>query len=214
VLTQLTPALHGLYRAISSTSFPWTYAQWGRLTSHINTLCFPSVVDRLNRLLVDILQNEDADEHTLKFIQTFVSRYVAQGRPLSGYFIVCCVMETEWTVLAQVLAPPSPTNSSTITEAAAANQAWLSLMRNAAHELDISDMEVENTLKTTIKYSTQCFTDLFLQIREMEVEPSLDTYAWETMSESLVSEVTHYLMTEPLRFRCSEISLRLLRRSS
>jgi phosphatidylinositol 4-kinase len=123
-------------------------------------------------------------------------------------------METEWTVLAQVLAPPPPTNSSTITEAAAANQAWLSLMRNAAHELDISDMEVENTLKTTIKYSTQCFTDLFLQIREMEVETSLDTYAWETMSESLVSEVTHYLMTEPLRFCCPEISLRLLRRSS
>jgi phosphatidylinositol 4-kinase len=120
-------------------------------------------------------------------------------------------METEWTVLAQALVPPPPTISSTITEAAAANQAWLSLMRNAAHELDIGDMEVENTLKTTIKYSIQCFTDLLLQIREMEVEPSLDTYAWETMSESLVSEVIHSLIAERLSFRCSEISLCLLR---
>lgn len=170
--------------------------QWDRLISHIEKLCSPTVVDRLNRLVVDVLQNVNADEHTLQFVQTFVSRYVTQGRPLSGYFIVCCVIETEWTVLAQALARPSLTYSGTITEAAAANKAWLSLMRQATQEVDISDQTVENTLKSTIKYSMQCFTDLFLQIEEMDAEPSLDTYAWETMSESLVSRVIHTAMQD------------------
>jgi phosphatidylinositol 4-kinase len=32
----------------------------------------------------------------------------------------------------------------------------------------------------------QCFTDLVVQVEEMESEPSVDTYTWETMSESLV----------------------------
>jgi phosphatidylinositol 4-kinase A len=147
------------------------------------------MVDRLNRLLLEILQNEDADELTLPFIQTFVSRYVSQGRPLSGYFVVCCVIETEWTVLAQVLASTPCANSNTKAEAAAANKAWLSLMRHAARELDITDDTIKRTLKRTIEYALQCFTDLLVQIKEMDVEPSLDTYAWETMSESLVSKV-------------------------
>lgn len=151
------------------------------------------MVDRLNRLLVDILQNEDTDELTLPFIQTFVSRYVNQGRPLSGYFIVCCVIETEWTVLAQVLASSTPTKSNTVAEAAAANKAWLSLMRHAAYEFNINNEKIENTLRNTIQYSMQCFTDLIVQIKEMDTEPSLDTYAWETMSESLVSKGTYNL---------------------
>lgn len=149
------------------------------------------MIDRLNSLLVDILRNEDADEHTLPFIQTFLSRYVSQGRPLSGYFIVCCVIETEWTVLAQVLGSTPPTNSSIVTEAAAANKAWLSLVRYPAHGLDIGDKKIENSLRCTIKYAMQCFTDLLVQIEEMDVEPSLDTYAWETVSESLVSKVPY-----------------------
>jgi len=209
------PALHGLYRAISSTSFTWTFIQWDRLISHIKTLCSHSVVDRLNRLLVDIIQDEDGDEHTLHFIQTFVSRYVTQGRPLSGYFIVCCVIETEWTALAQALVPLPPTPSSAVSEAAAANKAWISLMRHAAHELDIGDEKIENTLKNTIRYSMQCFTDLLVQIEEMDAAPSLDTYAWETMSESLVSKVAYSLACTTLRgFCCTETSLCLLRRSS
>jgi phosphatidylinositol 4-kinase len=154
----------------------------------MNALCSPSVVDRLNRLLVDILQKEDADAETLRFVQTFVSRYGGQSRPLSGYFIVCCVLETEWTVLAQALAPPQTTNTGNVTEAAAANKAWLSLMRRAGIQLDITDEKLQDTLKATVNYAMQCFTDLLVQIEEMESEPSIDTYAWETMSESLVSD--------------------------
>ncbi|KAF8077714.1 hypothetical protein FPV67DRAFT_1462774 [Lyophyllum atratum] len=185
VLTQLTPAIHGLYRAISSISFAWTVEQWERLATHMNELCSPSIVDRLNHLLVEIIQKEDAEADTLRFVQTFVSRYVTQGRPLSGYFIVCCVIETQWTVLAQALAPPQTTASGIVSEAEAANKAWLSLMRKAAVPCDIKDENIRQTLKMTVKYAMQCFTDLLVQIEEMDTEPSLDTYAWETMSESL-----------------------------
>jgi len=180
------PSLHGLYRAISSTSYDWTLSQWQILTSHLRNLSSPNTIDRLNHLVVDILQKEHADANTFRHVQTLVSRYVAQGRPLSGYFVVCCVLETEWTVLAQALAPTMNTRSPVV-EAAAANKAWLSLTRNAARELDVEDEGIKNLLKSTIKDSMQCFTDLLVQIEEMEAEPSIDTYAWETMSESLVS---------------------------
>lgn len=136
--------------------------------------------------MVDILQAEDADAETLRFIQTFVSRYVGQGRPLSGYFIVCCALETEWTVLAQALAPSPTAVTGNVIEAAAANKAWLSLMRRAGLHLDITDERLKETLNNTVKYSMQCFTDLLVQIEDMDAEPSIDTYAWETMSESLV----------------------------
>ncbi len=188
VLTQIMPSLHGFYRAISSTSFSWSLSQWQTLTLYLRKLCSPSIIDRLNHLAVDILQKENADANTFRHVQTLVSRYVAQGRPLSGYFVVCCVLETKWTVLAQALAPPMSTRNPVV-EAAAANKAWLSLTRSAARELEIEDQDIKDLLKLTIKYAMQCFTDLLTQIEEMEVEPVIDTYAWETMSESLVSNL-------------------------
>ncbi|KAG6880260.1 hypothetical protein C0992_001828 [Termitomyces sp. T32_za158] len=185
ILTQSIPAVHGLYRAISSTSFAWTIEQWGQVAARTNELCSPTMVDRLNHLLVEIIQVEGPDGDSLRFVQTFVSRYVTQGRPLSGYFIVCCVIETQWTILAQALVPPPPTTSIAITEAAAANRAWLSLMRTAPIPREIHDQSIVNVLESTVLYAMQCFTDLSDQIDEMETEPSIDTYAWETMSESL-----------------------------
>lgn len=179
------PALHGFYRAISSTSYCWTLSQWKALTMHLKILCSPGIIDRLNRLFLDIVQQEVTDADTLRYVQTLVARYVAQGRPLTGYFMVCCVLETEWTILAQALAPPLATRSPVV-EAAAANKAWLSLTRNSAVELDIEDDRTKNILKDTIRYAMKCFSDLLVQIEEMDSEPSLDTYAWETMSESLV----------------------------
>ena len=179
------PALHGFYRAISSTSYCWTLSQWEALTTHLKILCSPVIIDRLNRLLLDIVQQEIADADTFRYVQTLVARYVAQGRPLSGYFMVCCVLETKWTILAQALAPPLTTRSPVV-EAAAANKAWLSLTRNAALELDIKSDRTKFILKDTIQYAMKCFSDLLVQIEEMDSEPSLDTYAWETISESLV----------------------------
>ncbi|CAA7271519.1 unnamed protein product [Cyclocybe aegerita] len=184
VLTQLMPALHGFYRAISSTSYQWNLSQWETLTLHLKKLCSSHSIERLNHLLVDILQKENADADTLRYVQTFITRYVNQGRPLSGYFMVCCVLETEWTVLAQALAPPISARSPLV-EAAAANKAWLSLTRNAALELDVENEATKVVLKKTINYAMQCFTDLLSQIEEMDCEPPIDTYAWETLSESL-----------------------------
>ncbi|KAG6820652.1 hypothetical protein H0H93_013851 [Arthromyces matolae] len=185
ILTQLIPAIHGLYRAISSTSFAWTVDQWVQIATHTNELCSPTIVDRLNHLLVDIVQKDGPDGDTLRFVQTFVSRYVAEGRPLSGYFIVCCVIETQWTVLAQALVSPQPVTSGASTEAAAANRAWLSLMRTAPSPCQIEEENTLETLKATLLYAMQCFSDLLIQMEEMETEPSVDTYTWETMSESL-----------------------------
>jgi len=61
------------------------------------------------------------------------------------------------------------------------------LTRNAAREFDIENQETKELLKDTIKHAMQCFADLLTQIEGMEAEPTVDTYAWETMSESLVS---------------------------
>jgi phosphatidylinositol 4-kinase len=186
ILTQLTPALHGLYRAIISTSYPWTPEQWEQLSIHLNTLIVPDNLDRLNRLLLDIHQEEGANPEAIHFIQTFLARYISRGRPLSGYFLLCCVIETQWTVLAQALSPTQTISYGNIVEAAAANKAWLALMRKAAQDLHITDEKIRTTLKSTMRYAMQCFTDLHIQIEEMDTEPTIDTYAWETMSESLV----------------------------
>lgn len=70
-------------------------------------------------------------------------------------------------------------------------------MRHAALVLDITDEELKNTLRATIGYAMQVFTDLLVQIEEMDAEPSIDTYTWETMSESLVSASLFPMPTVP-----------------
>jgi hypothetical protein len=66
-------------------------------------------------------------------------------------------------------------------------------MRHAALELEIKDKKIQNALKVAVEYGMKCFGDLFVQIQEMDSEPSLDTYAWETMSESLVCHFAYPL---------------------
>lgn len=88
-------------------------------------------------------------------------------------------------MLAQTLAPPTPVVEGCTKEAAAANKAWISLMSSAAQRLNLKP-NANDCLKRTATYAMQCFTDLMLQIEEMDCEPSMDTYSWETMSESLV----------------------------
>mgnify|MGYP001426013141 CR=1 FL=1 len=186
ILSQVYPAVHGLYRAISSTSFNWTVEHWNTVAQQLQKLCSPSLIERLNRLLIDILQKEDPDEQQWAFAQTFLGRYVAQGRPLNGYFMICCILEMEWTILAQTMITPV-TGRTTVTEAAASNKAWSALSKTAALILDIDDEDIKKNIKQTIAYAMGCFTDLLTQMEEMETEPSADTYAWETLSESLAS---------------------------
>jgi phosphatidylinositol 4-kinase A len=92
-------------------------------------------------------------------------------------------------MLAQALYPsqaPIYPNSGEEFEAAAANKAWSALTRDVASEIGASEPYLKNALKKSLELSTQAFTDLLVQIEEMDSEPSLDAYAWETMSESLV----------------------------
>jgi phosphatidylinositol 4-kinase len=96
VLTHFTPSIHGLYRAITSTLYPWTASQWRLLSESLQSLVATPVLERINHLLLDAT--------SIAYCHTFISRYMAFGRPLSGYFTICCVMEMEWTVLAQALA--------------------------------------------------------------------------------------------------------------
>lgn len=92
-------------------------------------------------------------------------------------------------MLAQALYPSQALvypNSGEEVEAAAANKAWSALTRDVASETGASEPCLKSALKKSLELSTQTFTDLLVQIEEMDSEPSLDAYAWETMSESLV----------------------------
>jgi phosphatidylinositol 4-kinase len=190
VLTQFAPAFHGLYRALISTSFPWEPAEWIQLAECLNPLFASDTIERLNRLLVDILQRDGVDAEKLQLIQNLLSRYVSHGRPLTGYFIVCCVTEIQWTVLAQsIIKPEVPSREKylELDEAEAANRAWLSLLRGA---MPTNESEVnpafQGALANGVRMGMMSFTELLSQIEDMDSEPAADTYAWETMSESLV----------------------------
>lgn len=100
--------------------------------------------------------------------------------------MICCILEMQWTVLAQTMTAPV-TGPLNICEAAAANKAWSTLSRTSALELGIEDEAIKKNILATIQYALQCFGDLASQIEEMDSDPNIDTYAWETMSESLVS---------------------------
>jgi phosphatidylinositol 4-kinase len=192
ILTHHALSFHGLYRAIISTEFPWDYNDWASVSEHLNVLFEPDVIERLNRSLFNVVQAEDGDLDIKDYIQALLSRYVMSGRPLNGYFLVCCVVEAQWTMLAQALYPshaPVYPKSGEEAEAAAANKAWSALTRDVTSETGPSDPNLKSALKRSLELSTQTFTDLLVQIEEMDSEPSLDTYAWETMSESLVSSL-------------------------
>jgi phosphatidylinositol 4-kinase len=149
----------------------------------------------LNRLLVDLQQEED-DSERVQFIHTLLSRYVLHGRPLTGYFIVCCVTEVQWTVLTQCVFPPEQTSAalfSDVDEAEAANLAWQALLRSPIPEDVLQyDDELTEALQNGLRLAMLNFTELLVQIEDMDTDPAADTYAWETMSESLVSAYSCY----------------------
>lgn len=186
VVREAYPAFHGLYRALISTSFAWTIAEWLNLSDILSELLEANTVDRLNDLLSQVLELSDSTAHVS---QTLLERYVTKDRPLSGYFAVCCVMEIQWTVLAQTLvSTDEDTPKSVISEeeAAAANAAWNVLVSKRVVSESYSHKVLEG-LKGILNRAMECFTDLLAQMGEMDDDPSIDTYAWETMAECLVS---------------------------
>jgi len=119
--------------------------------------------------------------------QAILSRYVAANRPLTGYFVLCCIMEIEWTVLAQSLQAVQECIVHTEEEAAAANAAWSALASKKVASPPQVKRDIDEGLRQSINVAMQCFTDLLTQMESMETEPSSDTYTWETMAESIVS---------------------------
>ncbi|KAI0086351.1 atypical/PIKK/PI4K protein kinase [Irpex rosettiformis] len=188
ILSQFAPCFHGFYRAIISISFPWSIQEWTRLAQQLNKLFLSDVVEGLNRLLVDVLRGSEQDPEGVLFVQTFLARYISRSRPLSGYFIVCCVIEAQWTILTQALIPsavPLAEESPEFVEAEAANRAWKSLVHEPVSD-EVDHDELFNTAaQETFGCAMQSFSKLLLQIEEMDTQPSEDSYAWETMSESL-----------------------------
>jgi phosphatidylinositol 4-kinase A len=211
VVTQAYPALHGLYRALVSTPFNWTVTNWLHLSDAISVLLEADAVDRLNNLVGDVVQLDDANSY---LPQTVLGRYVSKERPLSGYFAVCCIMEIQWTVLAQTLvsSPEEKTQAITLVggveDAAAANAAWNALVSKKVTIAEQYKQPVLDGLKQTLDRAMDCFTDLLAQMGELDGEPSMDTYAWETMAECLVrldsSNLSHLTVVTP------ENSIRLL----
>lgn len=189
ILSQFAPAFHGFYRALISTTYQWTPQQWTRLSGNLNPLFDQLSIEALNRLVTDIVQLEETDPEAIQFVTTMLARYVSRGRPLSGYFLICCVIEIQWTVLAQALIPLDlDAEGIKFSEAAAANHAWASLLRSSVATIAKTDKNLVAALEASKELSMECFTDLLVQIEEMDTAPSQDTYASETMSESLVSQ--------------------------
>jgi phosphatidylinositol 4-kinase len=188
ILSQFAPAFHGFYRALMSTTYRWTPRQWARLAKNLNPLFDHQSIEALNRLVIDIVQLEETDPEAIQFATTLLARYVSRGRPLSGYFLICCVIEVQWTVLTQALIPLDLGAEAThFNEAAAANHAWASLFRSSVATVAKADKAFAAALEASKELSMECFTDILVQIEDMETVPSQDSYASETMSESLVS---------------------------
>ncbi|KAF8759029.1 PI3 PI4-kinase family [Rhizoctonia solani] len=176
VIIHVSPAFHGLYRAAFASLFS------------------VRLVERLNAIVEEFLQRADEDPSLSLYVQAFLARYKANERPLSGYFVICSIVEVQWTALAQVLASPlhdpetqkKKIQSVALTDdAEASNMAWATLMRQKAHSIDSTQQGVKEHLQQTVAHTMKYFNDLLVQVEDMEDDPDNDTYTWETMAESL-----------------------------
>jgi phosphatidylinositol 4-kinase len=166
---------------VISTSFSWSITEWLQLSQVLS--------DLLDADLVEHFGNHLAAATNSPREQAILSRYIAANRPLTGYFILCCIMEIEWTVLAQNLQPAQVSAVHVGKEAAAANAAWGALASKKVASPPQVKGNIGEGLRKSIDVAMQCFTDLLTQMECLETEPSSDTYAWETMAESIVGYV-------------------------
>ena len=179
VISHAAPAFHGLYRAVISTSFSWSITEWLQLSQALSDLLDADLVEHFGNHLTAAIDSPQE--------QAILSRYIAANRPLTGYFVLCCIMEIEWTVLAQSLQTTEECTIHTEEEAAAANAAWSALTSKKVTSPPQVKKDIGEGLRQSINVAMQCFTDLLAQMESLETEPSSDTYAWETMAESVVS---------------------------
>ncbi|EJU05379.1 atypical/PIKK/PI4K protein kinase [Dacryopinax primogenitus] len=186
VVTQTLPSFHGLYRALVSVPFPWSVAQWRALTSLLSQLLSAELVEKLNDILVNAIEADMSDDEEGMYKQSLLTRYVAAGRPLTGYFIACCVAEMQWTTLAQALHTPGEENfvPKPPVDAEASTLAWTALLEQ---KLDVSgDLTAEDKegLKNTGVEANKWVSEMLAQIKELEGMEG-DAYVREVMAESL-----------------------------
>ncbi|CAE7106800.1 unnamed protein product [Rhizoctonia solani] len=193
VIIHVSPAFHGLYRAVTATPFPWKLSEWLACSKALASLFSARLVERLNAIVEEFLQRADEDPALSLYVQTFLARYKANERPLSGYFAICSIVEIQWTALAQALAPPvfdpnaqkKQSVSALTDDAEASNMAWAKLMRQKANDIDNTQDGAKEHLQQTVVHTMKYFNDLLMQVEDMEDDPDNDTYTWETMSETL-----------------------------
>jgi phosphatidylinositol 4-kinase A len=191
-ISHVAPAFHGFYRAVVCTPFNWTLPEWESLATGIASLFGPTATDHFNNLAISFLETDDTDSPSTIYLQMFISRYLNVGRPLTGYFMICCVVEIQWVVLSQTFSKTIPSSDESIQldagrgTAEAANTAWGDLTRGLLKYEGVLDDSSKECLESTLCGSMLLFTELVSHLNGMGADTSLETYAWETMAETLV----------------------------
>lgn len=198
-ISQAAPAFHGFYRSLVSTPFKWTLPEWEKLATAVASLFGSTATDHFNTLVITSLEvdEDDPDSSSSTYLQLFMGRYLAAGRPLTGYFMICCVVEIQWVVLSQTFTKvTTPCDigirlDSVRGVAEAANTAWADLTQGLLKYEGVLDDNSKRCLEQTLRGSMTLFTELVSHVDGMGSD-SLETYAWETMAETLVSwPLTH-----------------------
>ncbi|KZT60454.1 hypothetical protein CALCODRAFT_119134 [Calocera cornea HHB12733] len=130
--------------------------------------------------------HEPQDPREATYKQTLLTRYVAAGRPLTGYFVACCVAEMQWTTLAEALHTPGQEYfvAKTPVAAEASTLAWGTLLEG---KLDVAEgltEEDKDGLKTTGLEASKWVSEMLAQIKDLEGMEG-DAYVREVMAESL-----------------------------
>lgn len=194
-IAHAAPAFHGFYRAIVCTPFRWSLSEWESLTTAISSLFGSTVTDHFNNLVISSLESDEPDSPYNTYLQMFMARYSSSGRPLSGYFMICCVVEIQWVILSQTFSKILPSNNIGIRLdsvrgiADAANTAWADLTQGLLKYNGVIEESSRDCLEKTLRGSMLLFTELVSHLDGMGDETSFETYAWETMAETLVSFV-------------------------
>ena len=146
------------------------------------------VVEHLNAALTVDLDQED---ESIRYSSALLTRYRSSGRPLSGNLIICGLLECYSTILAQALAQGGSKNdTSNSVGPVAANAAWDALLNAPVmNALTLSD-GVRESLRWSSSTALQCFTDIIGFAQAMIGDSHADSYAFEILSESLVSRLT------------------------
>lgn len=205
VIIHAVPIFNGLYRSLTSIAHPFTFSSFTDLGSSISILLQQSTIDRLNQLLLDPASlltassstSSPSGDSSIRYAHLLLARYRANGRPLSGNFLLCASLEIAWTVLAQALLPASdssphaiPLGNQTGDGAEASNSAWDRLLStpvvSATDAGPVLAKGEEEAIRRSLAGALKAFADISGTIQALRGEAAVDLYPYEVVSESLV----------------------------